>query len=149
MSLRTLGTAVCFTLVSITASAWALAAGNGSSGTGNGIVTIGDGVATLLPDAQGVTRKGDFLVDSGTGEKLIRIESVRKKDLDPTKPELVPAHLGQMKGYEFLPDLRNISTQDNFWIVCGKKDLCLRLVPVSRTNPKVQDIVGGLRSGTQ
>lgn len=146
MSIRKKSAVAFVALITLISGSQALAAGNGSSGTGNGIVTVGGGLATLLPDMKSVARKGDYLVDTGTGEKLVRIERVKRGDFAPAQPNLVPAQLGRVKGYEYLPDRRDIATQDNYWIVCGKKNSCLRLIPVSRTNPKVQDIIGGLRA---
>lgn len=81
---------------------------------------------------------------------LFRIERVSKEGLGAFGSNLAPSRLGSVDGFEFLPGRRSIATQNNFWVICGKTDRCLRLVPVSRTNSKVLDVVGGLkRSGDQ
>lgn len=90
--------------------------------------------------------QGSDLVDLSTGEALLLVDHVSKDQLADFGTHLLPARLGQVSGYEFLPNLAEVSVRDNFWIVCEGQGSCLRLRPLSEKNPKVFDIVGGLKA---
>ena len=58
----------------------------------------------------------------------------------------VPAQLGKVSAFEFLPANKAEEALGNFWVICKPraKSTCVRLLPVSKTNSKVLDVVGGL-----
>lgn len=119
----------------------AVAQGNGSSGIGN-LVPVAAGLRTTMASADSIKVSGDVIVDGKTGEKLLSIEPAPANP--QPGPNLVPAQLGTLQGFEYLP--RNGSGGGNYWIVCGSANACYRLSPLSTTNAKVPAIIGGLSS---
>jgi hypothetical protein len=86
------------------------------------------------------------MIDGKTGEKLLRLDSIERKELNAYGIHLVPSQMGEVNGFEFVPDSDNSAPPQNFWIVCrAKSESCLRIVPVSKTNPGVLNVIGGLR----
>jgi hypothetical protein len=119
------------------------AAGGGSSGVGNHI-TIVPGLESNVARKEAYKKSGNVIFDAKTGEKLIKIEHLKKSDINRYQGKLVNSHLGAVSGYEYLPDYSE-KARDNFWVICLKGDDCIRLIPESDTNSKVQAIVGGLQ----
>lgn len=119
--------------------------GNGSSGIGN--LEVEGNLAAQVSLSQPVVKKGDELVDAQTGEKLIKIDRVERARLEGLYGfQLVDAKLGAVKGFEYQPTRAGgAAGEQNLWIVCGTgQDLCVRLTPLSRTNPKIPNLIGAL-----
>ncbi len=74
---------------------------------------------------------------------LIRPDPVSRDDLGSLGKNLVPSHLGQLSGYEYLPD--DGDSGKNFWAFCLDSSHCTKISPLSQTNAKAQNSVGGLR----
>ena len=122
--------------------------GGGSSGIGNHL-SIGQGLETEVPASSQIVKRGDILADGITGEPLVRIETVASSDLKKYGENLVQSHLGRVDGFEFLPNKNSLGKFGNIWIICGKNSRCLRLSPLSKTNPKVLEIIGGLETSAR
>ena len=140
--------AFSFLLLFTSSAAFAVGGGGGSSGVGNH-VSIGQGLESEVPASSQITKKGDILVDGVSGEHLIRIETVARGELKKYGENLVQSHLGLVDGFEFLPNKNSSGRWQNIWIICGKKARCFRLTPLSKTNPKVLEIIGGLETSSQ
>lgn len=125
-------------------------AGNGSSGVG--MVAVDSGISAQIADHATVAAKGSDLIDLSTGEKLLHLDHLDKSALAEYGANMVPSTLGQLSGYEYLPNIKpsvlGDSRKSNFWVVCGQFS-CLRLTPLTARNPRVMDIIGGLRGTAQ
>lgn len=123
-------------------------AGNGSVGVGNRHM-IAPGIETVLPKSETIRKNGNLILDGGTGEPLLRVESTSRESVRALSrrrgTQLVEARLGRLRGYEFLPWAGKEKAQENHWIVCGADGGCHRLIPLSRTNAKIQSIISGLK----
>ncbi len=118
--------------------------GNGSSGVGNGITAIDSGmnVNAFLPNDY-VETQGDQVLDKKTKEPLIKLDKISKDDLARYGRRLSHSQLGGLDGFEYIPEISDPYPQ-NFWIVCDKGEKCLKMSPLSKTNPKVPAVIGAL-----
>ena len=133
-------------LLGLISAGCAWANGNGSSGIGNR-TSIDENVDILMPVSQPILKMGNTLVDARSGKSLLRIDSIHRNDLVFRSDHLARSRLGDIPGYEYLPEtaLSNRGAQ-NFWIICGKESSsCLKLIPLSNSDPKVLNLIGGLR----
>lgn len=122
-------------------AAWA---GNGSSGVGNMIRVDGSLYSRVSKDQ--ITRQGDLLIDSETGEPLLQITEISAADLAQDQPNLVRATLGKTHGFEFVPDRDpTFGSWKGYWVVPSETPgKWIRLRPKSRTNAMVAEVLGGL-----
>ncbi len=123
------------------------AGGNGSSGIGN-IVPISDGISAQVAKSQSLKMNamGDRMFDADSGEELFALDHIDKRNASKDPGELVNSRMGQVSGYELIPrgTGKPVSKQPHYWLVC-KKARCLRLTPLSTTNPKIDSVIGSLR----
>lgn len=121
--------------------------GNGSGGVGNGIY-LGEDLDALLPEGAVHVQSGEIR-DGDTGESLMRLEHVRRKDLRKYGRRLSRSKLGQVDGFEFIPLINDHGVR-NFWVSCPPENekaeaICTKLVPTSKGNTKVLGVIGSLR----
>lgn len=140
MNFKTCLIAMCFSLY----VSCCFASGNGSSGVGNHLLNIGKGLDTYLANAKTIRKNGEYLIDAETTEKLIKIGHINPSEFAHYRGRWVPSNLGNLNGFEYLPDESEIGKK-NEWAVCTSANDCILLSPISESNVKVQNIVGGLR----
>ncbi len=133
---------ILIVLISICISFEAFA--GGSSGVGN-LVIIAPGISTRVVDLNRFKFESDKIKDVVKNEDILSLEQIEKSKLEKYGQQLVKSQLGSADGYEFLPE-RSLGQEGmlNFWIVCGEGKACLKLTPLSRTNPRIMDIIGTL-----
>jgi hypothetical protein len=119
-------------LILFAGNAWA---GNGSSSVGSADVPIIDGVAASLPIGF-VKNFGNEVRDGD--QPIISISSVERSELTG---HWVPAHLGSVDGFEYVPEKG--SAEKNSWAICGAQG-CVRMNPLSDRNPKIPAVIGSL-----
>ncbi|NJL25104.1 MAG: hypothetical protein HC902_07960, partial [Calothrix sp. SM1_5_4] len=100
--------------IGLTLSLWSSPslAGNGSSGVGNGLLPVTEWISGS--DMHGRLRlNGNFVVDSGTGGRLLSISdwSPDVAVLAEAEGELVFSLMGEVRGFEFIPDARSRSRE--------------------------------------
>ena len=123
--------------------------GNGSSGVGNSF-PITDGIEARVTDDRSLVMNtsGNRIVDGKTGEGLFAVDHIDKRNLLKEDGQLVRSQMGSVDGFEHLPSSHQdgSASPTHYWLICPKGTQCLRLTPLSRTNPKVEMTIGALRS---
>jgi hypothetical protein len=116
-------------------------AGNGSGGVGN--IYIDDNLIARMPEGS-VQSKDGRIFDTKTGEALLQATQIDKREIGRYGRRLSRSTLGKVEGYEYIPETQD-RTHRNFWIACNpQSSSCLKLVPLSKNNPKAAGVIGSL-----
>ncbi len=128
-------TIMVFLALGLTASA--SRAGNGSSGIGNGVV-IGSGVVAH-PHSGKVSMTEGNLIDGSNQEVLLWVAPTAFEELE-ANPALRSVTLGNLPGYAPQTD-----AEPAYYAVCSVDHAnCVKLTPVSKTNPMTEEIIQSL-----
>lgn len=115
-------------------TAWA---GNGSSGVGTALIVHRYYAQESIDSVKNID---GYIVDLKSNEKIIKIDEMKKSEIDFTK--LSKARYGQVQGYEYIP---KFPSTKNYWVLCkSDENVCYKLSAISKTNRKIPAILGSL-----
>jgi len=114
---------------------------NGSVIIGNKI-SIAPGIQTIGPSSNWVKILANQLIDGNSGEPLFYLQELGGQV--GADPQLVSTSLGLMQGLERVP-VYQAHDQSRYYVVCRNPQSCLKLTPLTKSNPKAPALLGGLQ----
>lgn len=117
--------------------------GNGSSGVGSVRTPVVDDV--VIPELPGKLRREKDRIIAEDGREVLRIETMDERGARDEAKAFNSATLGNVKGWEYLPDRELEKGKPNRWIVCGSSGReCARLSAGPQAGHEAAALLGSL-----